>query len=146
METYYPILYLIVSFAIAVFSALLIFKLKNSKSRLESQLTGIWVNESQTMRILLHNIDSVFQGDIIWINSIKSDQQHVLGARLIKDLILKTIAQGSAGIYVDPKNGEELPFRIWFKGKGRLKIALIKKVSGKEKVVREEEWSQLQEG
>ncbi len=145
METYYPILYLIVSFAIAIFSLLLVFKLRNSKAKLESRLTGIWVNETQSKRILLHHIDSVFHGDIIWINSIQGNQQHMLGTRMIKGLALKTIAQGSTGIYIDPNNGEELPFRIWFKGNGRLKMALITKVNGREKVVKEERWYQLQE-
>lgn len=144
METYYPILYLIVSFAIAIFSVLLIVKLWNSRSALESQLIGIWVNESQTMRILLHHIDSVFQGDVVWIDSIKRNQQYMLGARVIKNLTLKTIVQGSTGIYIDPKSNEELPFRIWFQGKGRLKLALISKVGGRNKVVREERWFQLQ--
>ncbi|MFZ1807599.1 MAG: hypothetical protein WAU36_10275 [Cyclobacteriaceae bacterium] len=143
METYYPILYLIVSFAIAVVTALLAFQLRNSKTTLESRLTGIWVNESQTMRILLHHIDSIFQGEVVWINSIKHNQQHVLGTKMIKELALKTIVQGSTGIYIDPKTGKELPFRMWFHGKGRLKLAVINKVDGKNKVVKEEQWFQL---
>jgi len=143
METYYPIFYLIVSFAIAVVSALLAYKLRNSKTTLESRLTGIWVNESQTMRILIHHIDSIFQGEVVWINSIKHNQQHMLGAKMIKELALKTIVQGSTGIYIDPISGEELPFRMWFHGKGRLKLAVINKVNGKNKVVKEEQWFQL---
>lgn len=143
METYYPILYLIVTFAIAVVSALLAYQLRNSKASLESRLTGIWVNESQTMRILLHHIDSIFQGDVIWINSIQHNHQHLLGTKMIKELALKTIAQGSTGIYVDPKSGEELPFRLWIHGKGRLKLAVMNKVDGKIRVVKEERWFQL---
>lgn len=143
METYYPILYLIVTFAIAVVSALLAYQLRNSKASLESRLTGIWVNESQTMRILLHHIDSIFQGDVVWINSIQHNHQHLLGTKMIKELALKTIAQGSTGIYVDPKSGEELPFRLWIHGKGRLKLAVMNKVDGKIRVVKEERWFQL---
>lgn len=143
METYYPILYLILSFAIAVFSTLLAFRLRNSKTALESRLTGIWVNESQTMRILLHHIDSIFQGDVVWIKSIEHNHQHMLGTKMIKELALKTVAQGSTGIYIDPKSGEELPFRLWFQGKGRLKLAVINKVDGKNMVVKEERWFQL---
>lgn len=143
METYYPILYLAVSFAIAVASAVLAIKLKNSKSSLESRLTGIWVNESQSMRILLHHIDSIFQGEVIWINSVKGNQQHLLGTKMIKELVLKRIAQGSTGIYIDPISGEELPFKMWFHGKGKLKLAFINKVNGKNKVIREEQWFQL---
>ncbi|MEZ4947437.1 MAG: hypothetical protein R2804_18010 [Cyclobacteriaceae bacterium] len=143
METYYPILYLIVSFAIAVASVVLAFRLRYSKTTLESRLTGVWVNESQTMRILLHHIDSIFQGEVVWINSIQNNQQHILGAKMIKELVLRTIAQGSTGIYVDPKTGHELPFRMWFHGKGRLKLAVINKIDGKNKVVKEEQWFQL---
>jgi hypothetical protein len=143
MQTYYPILYLIVSFAIAVASVILAFRLRYSKTTLESRLTGVWVNESQTMRILLHHIDSIFQGEVVWINSIQNNQQHILGAKMIKELVLRTIAQGSTGIYVDPKTGQELPFRMWFHGKGRLKLAVINKIEGKNKVVKEEQWFQL---
>lgn len=143
METYYPILYLIITFAIAIVSAMLANSLRNSKSALESRLTGLWVNESQTMRILLHQIDSIFQGEVVWVNSIKNNQQHMLGNKMIKELVLKKIVQGSTGIYIDPKSGEELPFRLWLHGKGKLKLAVINKINGKDMVVKEEQWFQL---
>lgn len=143
METYYPILYLIITFAIAIVSVMLASSLRNSKSTIESHLTGLWVNESQTVRILLHQIDSIFQGEVVWVNSIKNNQQHVLGTKMIKELVLKNIVQGSTGIYIDPKSGEELPFRLWLHGKGKLKMAVINKVNGKDMVVKEEQWFQL---
>jgi len=143
VETYYPILYLLVSFAIAMVSTLIVFKWGHSRVKMESRLTGVWVNESQTMRILLHHINSVFQGDVVWINSVKSNHQHLLGSRMIKDLALKRIAQGSYGTYVDLKNGKEMPFRVWFQGKGRLKIVVMKKANGREMVLKEEQWYQL---
>ena len=143
METYYPILYLLVSFAIAMVSTLIVFKWGHSRVKMESRLTGVWVNESQTMRILLHHINSVFQGDVVWINSVKSNHQHLLGSRMIKDLVLKRIAQGSNGTYVDLQNGKEMPFRVWFQGKGRLKIVVMKKANGRDMVLKEEQWYQL---
>ncbi|MEP2668252.1 MAG: hypothetical protein ABJH04_04620 [Cyclobacteriaceae bacterium] len=143
METYYPVLYLITSFAIAIVSAMVANSLRNSKSTLESHLTGVWVNESQTMRILLHQIDSIFQGEVVWINSIKNNHQHMLGTKMIKELELNKIVQGSTGIYIDPQSGEELPFRLWLHGRGKLKLAVINKVNGKNRVVKEERWFQL---
>lgn len=143
METYYPLLYLIVSFAIAVASVILAITLRNSRADLEARLTGLWVNESQTIRILIHHIDSVFQGEVVWINSVKSVQQQILGTKMIKDMALKSNIQGSTGIYIDPDSGIELPFKMWFKGKGTIKLAVIHKINGKDKVLKEERWFQL---
>lgn len=142
METYYPLIYLLGSFLIAVFAVVMAYKFKNSKSDLESKLTGLWVNESQTMRILLHHIDSVFQGDVVWVNSVQQNNK-MLGAQLIKDLTLKRLVQGSSGIYIDPHSGDQLPFRLWLQGKGRLKLAVIDKIEGKNMIVKEEKWFQL---
>ncbi len=143
METYYPLFYIFFSVAIAVFSIVAVFKLRNSKSEMEASLTGIWVNDSQTMRILMHHFDSIFQGDVIWVNSDKPNQPNILGAKLIKDLELKQLFQGSAGIYVDLESGLELPFRLWFNGKGRLKFDIIERVDGKDKVVKVEKWFRI---
>lgn len=143
METYYTLLYLMVTFAIAVASVILAIKLRNSRTDLEARLTGLWVNESQTIRILMHHIDSVFQGDVVWINSVNSVQQQILGTKMIKDLALKSIVQGSSGIYIDPTTGVELPFKMWFKGKGSIKLAIIHKINGKDRILKEERWFQL---
>lgn len=142
METYYPLLYLLGSFLVAVLAATIAYRLKNLMSDFENNLTGIWVNESQTIRILLHHIDSVFQGEVVWVNSVNQNNR-MLGARMIKDLALRRLVQGSSGIYIDPDSGVELPFRLWFQGKGRLKFAVIDKIEGKDMVVKEEKWFQL---
>jgi len=142
MEAFYPALYMIVTFAITIISVIVAYKLRNGTADLESRLTGVWVNETQTTRIVLHHIDSIFQGEVVWVNSVRPTNQ-ILGSKIIKDLQLKRLVQGSAGIYIDPVSGTEMPFQMWFHGKGRLKFALIDKVNGKDKVVREERWFRL---
>ncbi len=142
METYYSAIYLVISLAIAAVSISIAVRLTARHSNREALLTGIWVNESQTVRILLHHIDSVFQGKVVWVSSVQTNPV-LLGSNLIKDLSLKPIFQGSSGIYIDPSTGGEFPFQLWFRGDGELKLSVINKVNGKDSVVKEERWYQL---
>lgn len=128
-------------FIVVVASAAVVFMLMNSSARLRTKIAGMWVNESQSTRILIHETDSIFQGDIIWVNEIH--QSHILGFNLIKGLVVKSFAQGSKGVYVDPITKTENPFQIWFDGRGRLKMVLISKVNGQNEIIREEKWFRL---
>jgi hypothetical protein len=141
METKYQIIFMVAMFMLVVASAVVVFMLMNSSTRLRTKITGMWVNESQSTRILIHETDAVFQGDIVWVNEI--DQSHKLGFNLIKGLVVKSFAQGSRGVYVDPVTKSENPFQIWFYGQGRLKMVLISKVNGREEIVKEEKWFRL---
>ncbi len=141
METIYPIVFMVAAFVIVVASAAIVIMLMNSTTRMQTKLAGMWINETQSTRILIHEVDSVFQGDIIWVSEIQ--KSHILGFNMIKGLVVKSFAQGSRGVYVDPLTKEENPFQIWFHGKGRLKIALISKINGRDEIIREEKWFRL---
>lgn len=141
MNTLFPILIMAGTFAIVTASAVVIGMLMNSSSRVRTKLAGMWINESQTIRILIHEIDSVFQGDIIWVNEIQKSQ--ILGFSLIQGLAKKSFAQGCKGVYVDPTTMVNNPFQIWFQGSGRLKMVLTRKVNGRDEVLREEKWFKI---
>ncbi len=142
METFYPVLYMAITFAITVFSVVVVIKLKNGVADIESKLTGIWVNESQSMRIVLHHLDSIFQGEVVWVSSVQPTN-NILGFKMIRDLEVKKLVQGSRGIYADPLSGVEKPFQMWLQGGGRLTFTVIDKVNGKDKIVKQESWFRL---
>lgn len=141
METKYQILFMAAMFIVVVASTVVVFMLINSSASLRTKIAGMWVNESQSTRILIHETDAVFQGDIIWVNEVQ--QSHMLGFNMIKGLVIKSFGQGSRGVYVDPVTKKESPLQIWFQGKGRLKMVLISKVNGRDEIIREEKWFRL---
>lgn len=141
METLYPILYMAATLAIVASSVVVVIMLVNNTSRMEARLEGMWVNESQTMRILIHQMDDEFQGKIIWVSSVQKDK--LLGRTLFKDLVLKSFVQGSTGIYVAPETDKEFAFRLWFSGKGIIKMTLLNKEKGPDNILREEKWFRI---
>ena len=142
METYYPLMYMLGAFVGSVLLVIGYYRVHNNLSDMESRLTGVWVNDSHTMRIIIHNVDSVFQGEIVWADSHHHVNQ-LLGATLIKDLVMRKLFQGSTGIYSDPFKGIEMPFQMWWKGRKSIKFSLIDKVNGRNRVIREEVWHQI---
>lgn len=141
METLYPILYMAATLAIVASSVLVVIMLVNSTSKMETKLEGMWVNESQTMRILIHQIDSEFQGKIVWVSSLQKDK--LLGRNLFKDLVMKSFAQGCTGVYVAPETDKEFAFRLWFSGRGIIKMTLLSKEKGPDNILREEKWFRI---
>lgn len=141
METLYPILYMAATLTIVASSVVVVIMLVNSTSSMGTKLEGMWVNESQTMRILIHQIDSEFQGKIIWVSSVQKDK--LLGHTLFKDLVMKSFVQGRTGIYVVPETEKEFAFRLWFSGKGMIKMTLLNKEKGPDNILREEKWFRI---
>lgn len=142
MEPYYPLIYMLAVFFGSVLLVVAFYRMRNELTDMESRLTGVWVNEAQTMRIIIHNVDSAFQGEIVWADSHLQGKQ-LLGTTLIRDLVMKKLFQGSTGIYSDPFKRIEMPFQMWWKGRKRIKFSLIDKVNGRNRVIREETWHQI---
>lgn len=141
MKTIYQVLFMVAAFAIVVGVTAVVVMLMNSSARMKTKLEGMWINESNSIRILFHDIDSVFQGNIIWVNEIQQSQ--ILGFNLIRGLMMKSFGQRSTGIYVDPVTRSESPFQLWFQGEGQMKMVLLDKVNGRHEVLREEKWFRL---
>lgn len=139
METYYPIVYITIMF---VFVVIIVFlAVRHTKfSNLETKLTGVWTNESRTVRIILHDIDSVFQAEIVWLGANITNSQ-LLGFKMVRDLMLKNF--NLTGTYVDPSTGLEHPLRLWWLGKNRIKLDIMSQINGSLKLIKEETWVQV---
>lgn len=80
-------------------------------------LTGVWYNESLDVRMLLHDIDSEFQGSIIWANGVDK----FLGMRIVENLRIDRSKIGT-GIYSDPHTGNKYKIRLNLKNKSILSL------------------------
>ncbi|MEQ8302598.1 MAG: hypothetical protein RIB47_04340 [Cyclobacteriaceae bacterium] len=140
MEAYKEVIYLVSALVGVVSVSFLVYKFRQRLGNMEARLAGIWTNESKSLRVLFHEIDSVFQGKVIWVDTHLSDQG-LLGLTIVKDLVLKSFMQGSNGVYTDPFNGEEMFFQLWLKGTKSLKLSVISREDGR--VLKEENWLKI---
>jgi hypothetical protein len=87
---------------------LLFFWWRNSAEELGSKITGIWENADNTIRVLIYEIDSIFQGEVVWTNV---QNQRVLGARILHSIELKNFKLGK-GIYNCPFTHQQYQFQL----------------------------------
>ncbi len=110
---------LLISFVVVALGVmslvLLINKLESTPASLD--FGGIWLNESQNIRILLHDVDSVFQGSIIWANGMDK----ILGFKVVENLRFDRSKKGK-GKYSDPMTGEQFEISLSMKRKGLIQI------------------------
>ena len=73
-----------ISFVVVVVTViglvLLFSRIESSTASLD--FAGIWLNESMNIRILLYDVDSEFQGSVIWANGMDK----LLGFKVIENL------------------------------------------------------------
>jgi len=139
MENYSSVLMLASAFMTTGLVMWLIVRRANRVFDMGIKLAGIWTNESKSLRVILHQIDSAFQAEIIWVEN-QLDSVRFLGFRLIKDMIPVRYGFQVTGIYTDPFTGFDYPMQLLWSGKGKLKLALLHKVNGRFQVLREEIW------
>lgn len=89
----------------------LINKLESSPASLV--FGGIWLNEKLNIRMLLHDIDSEFQGSVIWANGMDK----LLGFKMVMNLKFDRTKKGK-GKYFDPLTGEQYEIKLKLKRKG----------------------------
>jgi len=88
--------------------ALLFFWIRNSAEEFGSKITGIWENADNTIRILIYEIDSVFQGEVVWTNA---QNQRILGTRILHSVELMRFRLGK-GIYNCPFTHQQYQFQL----------------------------------
>lgn len=142
METYYPVIYLIIAFIIVVLAITFTLKVRNAHADLNTKLTGLWTNEAHTVRIILHHEDSVFQAEIVWAD-LTQVRKELLGFKMIKQLMYKGFQFKSLGVYVDPFTEMEYPVRVYLKGKGKMRLSVFAMVNGSNELIKEETWHQI---
>lgn len=100
----------------AIVVILLVYRLGSTP--IGVQIAGIWINESLNIRILIHDVDSVFQGSVIWANGIDK----LLGVKVVENLIFDGSKNGK-GKYSDPVTGQQYKMNLRLKRKGLLLIS-----------------------
>lgn len=110
---------LLISFVVVALGVmslvLLINKLESTPASLD--FGGIWLNEALNIRILLHDVDSVFQGSVIWANGMDK----ILGFKVVENLRFDRSKKGK-GKYSDPMTGEQFEISLRMKRKGLIQI------------------------
>jgi len=112
----------------------LLFWLRNLLEDVGTKITGIWVNSDQTFRVLIYDIDSIFQGDVIWASH---DNQRILGRSILKDVRFKFALFGK-GHYICPFTHREYSFRLRRLSKESLQLYMTDTAG---KVVANETWN-----
>lgn len=98
--------------------------------------TGIWFNESLNIRILLHDIDSVFQGSVVWANGIDK----ILGMRIVENVRFDKRNIGK-GLYSDPLTGNQFEVQLNLNRKGMIYLQAFHPNTGNPAF--SQEWKQV---
>ena len=115
----------------------LFFRFRYALADLESKVTGLWSNETNTMQILIYGMESRFQAVVVWTKDI---DDKILGSGIILNMSLKYFSWGE-GTYIDPVTKDQFKFKLKLKNTGRLHLQLFEKSS--HLPLKVEEWSQV---
>src|SRR6185436_1189428 len=125
MTTDSVMIYFLVIVASVATGGALFFRFRYSLADLESKITGLWSNESNTMQILIYGMESRFQAVIVWTKDI---DDKILGSGIIRNMRLKYFSWGE-GTYIDPITKDQFMFKLKLKNTGRLHLHLFEKSS-----------------
>jgi len=96
-----------------------------SDADFQHSIVGVWFNERLNIRILMYDVDSVFQGSIVWADSLNNS---ILGTRVVKNLRIGFF-KICKGTYVDPVTSKEYDVKLQLKGKTIMKLTAFDKVT-----------------
>jgi hypothetical protein len=128
-----------ISFVMVVVAVigLAFFIIKIGATPASFDFAGIWLNESMNIRILLHDIDSEFQGSVIWANGM----DRLLGFKMVENLKFDKSKKGR-GNYSDPLTGQRYKINLSMKRKGIIQINAY--YPNSESLAFSQEWKQLE--
>jgi hypothetical protein len=89
-------------------AACVLFWLKNLLEDIGTKITGIWLNSDKSFRVLIYDVDSSFQGDVVWASR---DNQRILGSSILQNVRLNFFLFGK-GRYICPFSHKEYKFRL----------------------------------
>jgi hypothetical protein len=122
-----------------VAGGLILFLIREQFSGADFQhsIVGVWFNEHLNIRILMYDVDSVFQGSVVWADNLNNS---ILGTRVVENLKVGffNICKGT---YVDPSTSEKYDLRLSLKGKSIMKLKAFHK--GTQEVAFDQEWTLL---
>lgn len=89
-----------------------------SDADFQHSLVGVWFNEHLNVRILMYDVDSVFQGSVVWADSLNNS---ILGVRVVENLRVGFF-KICRGTYVDPITSKEYDVKLQLKSKSIMKL------------------------
>ncbi|MBX2896615.1 MAG: DUF2147 domain-containing protein [Cyclobacteriaceae bacterium] len=89
----------------------------------QHNLVGVWFNESLNVRVLIYDVDSVFQGSIVWADNMNNS---ILGTRVLENLKVGMFKK-CKGSYIDPVSAKEFDVTVQLKNKSLLKVTAFHK-------------------
>lgn len=113
---------------------LFIVRKQFSDADFQHSLVGVWFNEHLNVRILMYDVDSVFQGSVVWADSLNNS---ILGTRVVENLRVGFF-KICRGTYVDPITSKEYDVKLQLKEKTIMKLTAFDKVTHEE--VFSQEW------
>jgi hypothetical protein len=133
------VIYFVVVMATVGILVASVFWISNLVTDQESKLTGIWTNDSNTIKILIYLIDTRYQAEVIWA---KDQEERLLGADIIRNMSFKYFKWG-VGTYIDPFTRNQFTLNLKLKSAGSMEFNLIEKSGlGVEK---SESWTHIQD-
>ncbi|MBN8578095.1 MAG: DUF2147 domain-containing protein [Cytophagales bacterium] len=120
----------------AVAGALIVFFLRDQflGADFQHNLVGVWYSEQLQVRILIYDMDSIFQGSVVWAESMHNS---ILGTRVLENLRVGMFKK-CRGSYIDPHTAKEYDALVQLKSKTTLKIVVYEK--GTQTQVFVQEW------
>lgn len=100
----------------------------------QHNLVGVWFNEHMNVRVLIYDVDSVFQGSVVWADNMNNS---ILGTRVLENLRVGMFKK-CKGSYIDPVSAKEFDVTLHLKNKSVLKITTFHK--GTQNVAFAQEW------
>ncbi len=94
-----------------------------SDADFQHSLVGVWFNEHLNVRILMYDVDSVFQGSVVWADSLNNS---ILGVRVVENLRVGFF-KICRGTYVDPVTSKEYDVKLQLKSKSIMKLTAFDK-------------------
>jgi len=94
-----------------------------SDADFQHSLVGVWFNEHLNVRILMYDVDSVFQGSVVWADSLNNS---ILGVRVVENLRVGFF-KICRGTYVDPITSKEYDVKLQLKSKSIMKLTAFDK-------------------
>jgi hypothetical protein len=108
-----------------------------SDADFQHSLVGVWFNERLNVRILMYDVDSVFQASVVWADSLNNS---ILGTRVVENLRVGFF-KICKGTYVDPVTSKEYDIKLQLKGKTVMKLTAFDKETHNEAF--SQEWKLL---
>ncbi|QLH33854.1 MAG: DUF2147 domain-containing protein [Cyclobacteriaceae bacterium] len=90
---------------------------------LQHNLVGVWFNEHLNVQVLIYDVDSIFQGSIVWADNMNSS---ILGTRVLENVRVGMFKK-CKGYYIDPASAKEFDVTLQLKSKSVLKVTTFHK-------------------